>query len=156
MKQFLLYITFAVFLYAGVARAQSADINSLGWLAGCWENAGPSTISEEQWMKPLGGSMIGMSRTVKDGKTRWHEFLQIRQSGDSLVYIADPSGQNKTVFRAITITADEVVFENPEHDFPQRIIYHLNDDGSLDARIEGVQKGKERVEHFPYARVQCP
>jgi len=146
----------ALFLCAGVARTQSADIDSLSWLAGCWENAGPSATTEEQWMKPLGGSMIGMSRTVKDGKTRWHEFLQIRQDGDSLVYIADPSGQKKTVFHATTITANEVVFENPEHDFPQRIIYHLNDDGSLHAHIEGMQKGKERVEHFPYVRIQCP
>lgn len=36
---------------------------------------------------------------------------------------------------------DKAVFENPEHDFPQRILY-WRDGANLCARIEGTQKGK--------------
>jgi hypothetical protein len=33
------------------------------------------------------------------------------------------------------------VFENSEHDFPQRVIYKLDGDGVLRTSIEGLQKG---------------
>ena len=41
-----------------------------------------------------------------------------------------------------TAVGTRVVFENPVHDFPQRIIY-WKDGADLRARIEGTQKGKE-------------
>ena len=49
----------------------------------------------------------------------------------------------------------EAVFENPEHDFPQRIICRLGDDGSLNARIEGKRNGKEKEMDFLMKRVKC-
>ena len=48
-----------------------------------------------------------------------------------------------------------VVFENPQHDFPQRIIYRLEKDGSLLARIEGVNQGREKGINFPMKRAKC-
>ena len=37
--------------------------------------------------------------------------------------LATPSGQERTVFPATEVTDARAVFENPEHDFPQRITY---------------------------------
>ena len=48
-----------------------------------------------------------------------------------------------------------MVFENPTHDFPQRVIYRLDDAGVLRARIEGLVAGKPRAEDFPMRRVRC-
>jgi hypothetical protein len=50
---------------------------------------------------------------------------------------------------------NEVVFENPEHDFPQRIIYRLIANGKLLGRIEGVVDGTERSADFPMTRSDC-
>ena len=47
-----------------------------------------------------------------------------------------------------------MVFENPKHDFPQRIRYRLKGD-TLHARIEGTINGKERAIDFPYQRASC-
>jgi len=44
------------------------------------------------------------------------------------------------------------VFENPQHDFPQRISYKLNPDGTLLAAIDGTKAGKIRRVEFPYKR----
>ena len=52
------------------------------------------------------------------------------------------------------MTDSEVVFENATHDFPQRVIYRKVQ-GGLFARIEGVDKGKDKHEEFPYKRVSC-
>ena len=55
----------------------------------------------------------------------------------------------------IQSSATEVIFENPEHDFPQRVIYRLQPDGLLVGRIEGISKGKPRAIDFPMKRVPC-
>jgi hypothetical protein len=44
------------------------------------------------------------------------------------------------------------VFENPEHDFPKRIIYRLTPDGSLNARVEGIEKGRATAEEWTWRR----
>lgn len=107
-------------------------------------------------MKPDGGTMLGMSRTVAQGKTREFEFLQIRPDdhGDQH-YIALPSGQKETWFKLVKLENKRAVFENPGHDFPQRIIYQLRADGSLLARIQGLRNGELRSVDFPMQRVDC-
>ena len=100
--------------------------------------------------------MLGISRTVADGKTVEFEFTQIRQDekGD-IFFIAKPSGQAEAKFKMIKGNVNEVIFENPQHDFPQRVIYRLQGDGSLLGRIEGVSKGKEKSVDFPMIRANC-
>ncbi|HEX6707277.1 MAG TPA: DUF6265 family protein [Albitalea sp.] len=129
---------------------------SLAWLAGCWTSDGGEPGSGEQWMPLAGGTMLGIGRTVRQGKTVEHEFLQIREAADGrVVYIAHPSGQKTAQFAAVKLGEGEVVFENPEHDFPQRIIYRLDGAQALHARIEGVRNGASRGIDFPMKRVSC-
>ena len=100
--------------------------------------------------------MLGISRTVADGKTIEFEFMQIRQEASgNIVFIAKPSGQPEATFKLIKGSATEVVFENPQHDFPQRVIYRLQGEGSLLGRIEGVSKAKEKAADFPMTRASC-
>ena len=65
-------------MFAVVLSWQLATVDELSWLAGCWSLARPDGVTEEQWLKPGGGTMMGVSRTIKGGKTVEHEFLQIR------------------------------------------------------------------------------
>lgn len=138
------------------AETSKPALNDLAWLAGCWESNRNGREISEQWMKPAGGTMLGMARTVAQGKTVEYEFTQIREDKDgALFYVAKPSGQNEAVFKLIKLQNREATFENPEHDFPQRIIYRLEPDGSLFARIEGTSKGKPRGFDYPMKRAQC-
>ena len=142
---------------AGAALERPGDsIARLHWLAGCWESARGDRIAEEQWMRPGGGTRLGMSRTVAGGRTSESEQMQIREQEGRLVFTARPSGQTEASFGSIEITDTRVVFENAAHDFPQRNIYRLAEDGSLAARIEGVQGGQPRGVDFPMRRAKCP
>jgi hypothetical protein len=141
-----------------MAQSGPPSINELGWLAGCWElKGGPAnTVVSEQWMKPRGNSMIGSGRTVKNGKTTEFEFFRIVQTGDGLSYIARPSDNNaETSFELVKWGNGEFIFENKEHDFPQRIIYRQEKDLSLFARIEGNNNGKLLGINFLSVRVKC-
>ena len=106
-------------------------------------------------MAPRAGLMLGVSRTVDGGNAREYEHTLIRSEGDRLVFVAQPSGQQRASFTSIELTATRVVFENRAHDFPQRVIYEIKADGTLAARIEGDRDGRVVTVEFPYERVDC-
>lgn len=134
--------------------AAPADIDRLAFIAGCWTLVRPNGAKiEEQWLAPAGGAMIGMSRSVRDGKLREYEFMRILPAADGrLQYVAIPSGQAEAAFPVKDIAENAVTFEAPEHDFPQRILYRLVDKDTLVARIEGSVGGQARSADFPYTR----
>jgi len=133
-----------------------ADLSALQWMAGCWSLDGGEPGSEEQWTAPAGGTMLGMNRIVSNGETVAFEFLRIVEQEDGWTgLIASPSGQETARFRLTSMHTHEVVFENPAHDFPQRIIYRLDQDGNLRGRIEGAVDGVERSADFPMTRTDC-
>jgi hypothetical protein len=139
---------------AGTPQKVDASIEKMSWLAGCWKGDGPDSDSLEQWMQPAAGLMLGISRTVKDGRVREYEFMRITEANGSLVYTAIPSGQAQASFTLISDSDREFVFENKAHDFPQRIIYKANNEKLL-ARIEGTINGQSRQIDFPMTRVNC-
>lgn len=138
------------------AERPDSSVARLAWLAGCWESVRGDRRVEEQWMVPRGGSMLGMSRTVTGNRTSEYEFMLIREQEGRLVFTARPSGQSEASFSSIELTESKVVFENPAHDFPQRVIYRLERDGSLAARIEGMKGGEARGVDFPMRPTRCP
>lgn len=143
----------SVFLLA--QHAPKASIERLAWLAGCWSSSAGGVSITEQWMKPEGGLMLGMSRTVSGGKAVEFEFVQVREDGKGgLVFVAKPSGQAEASFPAVKVAEREIVFENHSHDFPQRIIYRSPSEDELVARVENL-KGDRGVD-FSYRRAACP
>ncbi len=144
-------------LTLGAAHAPSAaSIQQLAFMGGCWEQRSGARIAHEQWMAPLGGVMMGMSRTVVRDTTREFEQLRIETApGGTVRYVAHPSGQAEASFAGITLSDTLVVFENLAHDFPQRIIYRAAGRDSLKARIEGTRGGTLRGIDYPMRRVPC-
>ncbi len=143
------------FTASALPQPPEASLNDLAWLAGCWETDRGASYSQEQWMKPAGEIMIGMARNVKNGKTVEFEFLRIHKEQGRIYYTAKPSGQAETSFKLKSSTADGVVFEDLQHDFPQRIIYRQQPDGSLLARVEGERNGKLTGIDYHFKRGKC-
>jgi hypothetical protein len=129
-----------------------ATIDQMTWLQGCWIHTRPNGVIEERWMGPGGGVMLGMGRTLRDGKLRDYEYTRIVETDGSLAYMAEPSGQEKATFPLKSLTPDMAVFENPTHDFPQRVIYRRLGADQIVGRIEGQIGGQARSVDFPYKR----
>lgn len=130
-----------------------ATVDDMAWLAGAWagtRGAEGTTSIEERWSPPLGGAMLGVSRTVARGRMTGFEFLRIVERDGGLVYVAQPGGGPRTDFVLTDLRSSRAVFENPRHDFPQRIVYELSPEGQLSASI-GFGKGG-RPRSFQYRR----
>ena len=125
----------------------------VSWLTGCWAMSSPGVIIEEHWMSPRGGTMLGMSRTVQGDATTGFELVMIREVEGRLLYEAHPSGQRSTVFQATHSSGERVSFENPQHDFPRRIVYVRIGGDSIRAVIDDGEGGGS-IE-FRYERARC-
>src|SRR5262245_4061005 len=125
------------------AYAQTPTLTDISWIAGAWQSApGGKRQIEEHWTQAAGGSMLGMSRTVAGDKTVEFEYLRIEQRADGIYYVAHPKARCPgTDFKLTRASATEAVFENPQHDFPKRIIYRKSGD-SLTASIDGGEGTK--------------
>lgn len=147
---------FTVFSSSALAQTKSV-VASIKWLSGCWESndKAKNVLISEQWMKPAGGMMLGIGRTVKKGKAVDFEFMRIEQKGDDIFFVAKPKANNdETPFKLISLTTNEVTFENKDHDFPQRVIYKRQGT-KLTGRIEGNNNGKFLGIDFPMTRTRC-
>ncbi len=145
----LVLISFSVF-----ARPQAivTDLTGLAWMAGNWSGAQGGVETEEFWQEPRGNIMLGLHRDVAGGRTVSFEFLRIEATPEAITYWASPRGRPATPFRLIEQKEKRVVFENPKHDFPQRVIYWLGEDGALHAKIEGTLNGKPAAEEWTWRR----
>jgi Domain of unknown function (DUF6265) len=131
----------------------ATQISELAWIAGHWSGVQDGVEMEESWLEPKGNSMLGLHRDVKSGRTISFEFLRIEAAGDTITYWASPRGKPATPFTLKELTGKKVVFENAQHDFPQRIIYWLEGD-DLHAKIEGNLKGQPASEEWSWKRMQ--
>lgn len=152
----LLLLVFVLSPIGVRAQDTKASVNTLAWISGCWEVNDNGRVTTERWGKPTENLMIGTSQTVKNGKSVAFEFLRIVNNGHGLYYIARPSSaKDETPFMVSKTNANEIVFENLKHDFPQRIIYRSEEKDSLFARIEGTVNGQLKGMDIPMKRVKC-
>jgi hypothetical protein len=138
----------------------AANVTDVSWMSGCWVFDGGEYGSGEFWTQPAGSTLIGISRTVRNGTTTGFEFMRIIEiDGGELMFIASPSGQATTTFVMASISDDEIVFENPDHDFPQRVGYRRlaaqSSRPGLLGWIDGDIDGQHRRIEFPMTSVDC-
>ena len=94
------------------------------FMAGCWDLIEGEHWTQECWMEPKAGLMLGASREGTAGKLKSWEQLRIEQSSNGKVTLyASPGGRTPLPFEARKVSASEIEFVNAAHDFPQRIAY---------------------------------
>ncbi len=133
----------AMWLIASSVSAQ--EIDKLAWMAGTWTQNKDGEIVQEAWLGPRGKMMTAVNLTTSTKRGATFEFLRIVEGASGLSYLASPGGKAPVEFKLKTLGEKRVVFENLAHDFPQRVIYWMEADGAMKARIEGEIQGKARV-----------
>jgi hypothetical protein len=126
-------------------------LEKLEWLLGTWKNRSENGDLYETWIKENDSVFLGKSLLIRGMDTIFTEIISLNASGNELNYIPTVSNQNNSqavLFKLIKDTDRIFVFENLQHDFPQRIFYSNPSPDSLHAWIEGTVNGKSRKEDF--------
>jgi hypothetical protein len=83
------------------------------------------------------------------------EAILLAEMGGEIFYVPKTSDNPLPVaFKRTSSNANEIVFENPKHDFPQKIHYKRNADGSVTAVVSGAMNGQPRQIEFKYTKAQ--
>jgi hypothetical protein len=131
--------------------AEKNKIKTADWLIGNWENTSPDGVLTENWQKLNDSTFSAASYFIKEKDTVHSENIILAQLGETLIYKATVKGQNdgKAVDFPSTISNDkQLVFENPKHDYPQKITYTKGANNTLTAEISGKLEGKLTTERF--------
>jgi hypothetical protein len=130
---------FSTLLLAAVAAGTPA---LPAFMTGCWDRIDGEHWTQESWMEPKAGMMLGASREGAGAKLKSWEHLRIEQSADGKITLfASPGGRSPLPFEGRILSANAVEFINARHDFPQRIRYELKD-GNLEAEISLIDGSK--------------
>lgn len=133
-----------------------ADIKDLGWIAGHWQGEAFGGIIDEVWLPPLGQSMLGTFKLVKDGKDGFMEILTISET---------PNGSLELSLRHFN--PDLVAWEKKEEvlRFPllrlerhrayfRSFTFELLDEDRLNIHALFIEDGQRERITFAYTRVK--
>lgn len=134
------------------------ELEKANWMLGEWEKTDSLGKLREIWERLDDSTFVGLSYYIQNEKDTLHnEQVELMQNGDHLIYTATIKGENNDSPIPFQMTKDEdslLVFENPKHEYPQKIQYKLMKNGSLVATISGKQNGKNSAENYPMNKVK--
>ncbi len=148
-----LILIFITCLFSCQQKTTFSELEKANWFLGRWENKTPEGTFSEEWKIENDSVFFGESHYVVKNDTIFSETVKLIQSKNTLLYIVTtippPNGVKPVTFKLISSTADYLVFENPEHDFPKKISYQLVTKDSLYAEISGDGKSQG----FPFKKI---
>jgi len=121
-----------LFLLMSMTYATTAQHSneSLNFLEGVWKMEDKEVY--EVWNLIADNHLKGQSYKITYGIKQITETLEIKNTNNQFIYTATVVGQNdgKGIdFQLNKIDKDTYAFENPKHDFPQKIVYQkLNEE----------------------------
>lgn len=110
---------------AGAASPEE-DLASLAWLAGRWRGPVGDGTWEATYTTPEGDKILGMSKELGPEGLRLFEFERFEVVDGAVVLTPYPGGRTPAVWFTLTgydPAVRRAAFENPEHDFPTRIVF---------------------------------
>lgn len=145
--------TLLIILFAFVSSfAQDESIKKM--FEGKWKMDSDKSEIYEEWSIVNDNEIIGSSYIVKAGEKIISENIYIKKFAGYWTYIGIPEGQVPTLFTLIENTGSKFVFENIEHDYPQRVIYEFHNDSKLTAAIEGEINNELKRKEFHFTLIK--
>lgn len=156
MKRKLLFAGLCILFSAASIAQQKPSLRDFSFLEGSWTMKTIKGRIVESWKMNNDSGMDGISYSISNkGDSTLLETIKLYESLGNIYY--EPSGSgagnNSTVaFKLISQREGVFVFENKNHDFPQRICYQFKSENTILAWIEGTANGKFKMIEFPYVR----
>jgi hypothetical protein len=135
-------VAIGLWLFVGFAFGQDGitkkDFKRLQVLAGVWQLDTDAAVFEA-WKLTPGGQLSGKGFRLSASDTLVSEKLELIWRSGAVVYIPTVPNQNggqPVEFTLTGVKGERFIFENPEHDFPQRIIYHFLSKNDLEVVLD--------------------
>jgi len=111
--------------------ATCSKLAAVAWLEGMWEAEDAVRRTVEEWSFTSEQTMEGEGRVYRKdtGGQTGSESLRLVEMGGEVFYLAKTRGNALPIaFKLTACEAGAATFENPDHDFPQRLVYQRSSD----------------------------
>ena len=109
----------------------------------------------EKWVKVSANELSSVAFDIKGKDTTVLEHVRLVNNKGIISYnVTGAKSGDKTSFKLTSAKNKQFVFENPLHDFPQRVVYHFVKPDSIHAWVDGKYNGKYEKVDFYYKRIQ--
>lgn len=129
-------------------------VAGIDWLAGVWSGAMWDGEFVAHYSAPVGSKVLSYSQLLKDGEETFYEF-EVFEARDGEVHLQPfPGGERAGSFTLVQHddAARKLVFENPDKDFPTRIVYERPSEDRLVITLSDPHGDSEKVEVFDLKR----
>ena len=131
-------------------------LKQISWIVGDWTMSINGYTFHETWEQTSDTVLAGKGILLDSiGNKVFNEELFITLHNDTLWYqptVSNQNDQKQISFKVTHLAKDSVVFENPQHDFPQVITYVKTSDTSIHAFVSGYSKGEPRKDDFFFVK----
>lgn len=155
---FLIFLFLVIFSCNTIPKNNfTKKLAAFDWLIGEWrcEQDGKTII--EQWQKVDRHCFEGSTYLYKNGQEIYLETIELIQNKGGIFYIPKVKEQNSGLpvfFKLTQNDSVQFIFENPAHDFPQKIVYKKINQDSLQVEISGKTSGEMKSLIFPMSRAE--
>jgi hypothetical protein len=124
-------------------------------IAGSWTMKTGKGMIGEEWRVIDKHYLQSKGFFIKGTDTVITERVALRKRSDGIFYTSTAENQNNhqaVDFKLTSANNGTYIFENPQHDFPKRIVYSFVSNDSLHAWIDDGTGNNENREDFYYSR----
>ena len=157
MRPLFLISLLSLMLFSCTTTSKNEKIKASEWLLGEWVNQSKEGIVSENWSQPNDSTLAAGSFFIKEKDTLHFENIVLKEKDGELVYVTTIQGQNNDkpiVFPLLSETENELVFENLQNDYPQKIKYQRNTKSVITISISGKQAKKVVSEQFKMTKIK--
>ncbi|MFD0963269.1 DUF6265 family protein [Pseudofulvibacter geojedonensis] len=131
MKKSYFFILIILFVSCNSSQETQFD-----WLLGTWERTNDSKGNKtyEYWTKKSDTEYIGLGCTLKEKDTVFKENIHLIKDKEQWVFKVIGVNETPTLFPITSLNKTSFIGENPENEFPKKIIYS-SENGDLKAVI---------------------
>lgn len=113
-------------------------LEDLKWLLGVWVSATERHTATEEWTQVADTVFRGGGYTIDgDTKTLNETLLLLEVEGEVFYFAKVAHNPFPVPFKLTQFSEQTAAFENPEHDFPTKLVYQRTTQDSLEVAVSG-------------------
>jgi hypothetical protein len=126
-------------------------------LAGKWEDVDSENKFYEEWTVVGDSMLIGKGYVMVSADTVFIENLRILKEKEGTFYQVNLSSNQSekpevVKFKMTSSGETDIVFENPQHDFPKKITYRMISNTEMRVFLNGIENGTFGETRFSFVR----
>lgn len=139
MKCFLVLAVSLLFVSCNYKNETTDHLKLKNKLEGKWQAKAFDGVLAEQWLLSNNGWMEQQGYYIEEKDTNYSAKTRIEKVGDDVILFSVIKNGTPKIFKSISLTENQIVFENKDYRNPYRVTYKFLDKMNYRRTITGYE-----------------